>query len=192
MPKGNAITFGVTGDSNISIPDKFSRAEYRQPKTDNYLLNTAFKFSLARTPNLTWFCQKVSIPSLSFGSVEQPTRFGTRLPMSGSEYTFDDLVIDFIVDENVNTWMEIYDWMTSLGQPKDDKDPYLKDRPQHTSDAVLTILSSSYNAKYKIVFRDLFPIALGELPFDSTAPETDPIVSTATFKYRYYEIQSDY
>jgi len=188
MPIGNAIQFGVTGNDQISIPDAYSDANYRQPDTDNYLLNTAFKFNLARTPNITWFCQKVSIPSLSFGSMELPTRLGTRLPISGTEYTFDDLVVDFIVDENVNTWMEIYNWMTSIGQMKDDKDPYLNVE-QHTSDASLTILSSSYNPKYKVTFRNIFPVSLGELPFDSTAPETDPIVSSVTFKYRYYEIE---
>jgi len=113
MTINTSIPFGTTANDFIAIPDTYSRADYRQPQTDNYLLNTSFKFTLARTPNITWFCQKVSIPSLSFGFIEQPTRFGAKLPISGTQYDFDDLTIEFLVDEKVNTWMEIYDWMTS-------------------------------------------------------------------------------
>jgi len=179
---------GYTGDG-ISIPDAYQRADYRQPPTDNYLLNTSFRFMLNRTPNMTWFCQRVAIPALSFGQMEQPTPFGSRLPVVGTQYDFEDLTIDFIIDEEMKTWIEIYDWMTNLSNPNGDNKEHIPFEEQ-TSDAELLILSSAYNPKYSVSFKNIFPVSLGAVQFDSTTAETEPVVSTATFKYRFYEIET--
>ena len=37
----------------------------------------------------------------------------------GEKLTYDDLTIIFIVDENLENYIEIHNWLTSLGFPKD-------------------------------------------------------------------------
>ena len=155
---------GVSGDQ-IGINPYYQTAANRQPATDNYLNNNS---------------------SLSFGFVEQPTKFGTRLQLSGSQYDFETLEVSFIVDENIRTYMEIYDWMRSLGNLEDQSE-YV-DITRHQTEAQLLILSSSYNPIYCVDFKGVFPISMSSIDFDSTVTETEPVIVTATFQYRSFDI----
>jgi|TARA_R110000824_G_scaffold281194_1_gene469483 hypothetical protein len=176
---------GVSGDQ-IGINPYYQTAANRQPATDNYLNNNSFKFSIERIPMVSYFCQRVNVPSLSFGFVEQPTKFGTRLQLSGSQYDFETLEVSFIVDENIRTYMEIYDWMRSLGNLEDQSE-YV-DITRHQTEAQLLILSSSYNPIYCVDFKGVFPISMSSIDFDSTVTETEPVIVTATFQYRSFDI----
>lgn len=176
---------GVSGDE-IGISEYYESADNRQPITDNYLNNNSFKFSIGKVPLVTYFCQKANVPALSFGFVEQPTKFGTRLQLSGTQYDFDTLEVSFIVDENLQNYMEIYDWMRSMGIAEDDAS-YI-DPSRHQSSAELLILSSAYNPIYSVQFTGVFPINLSSIDFDSSVTETEPVVVTATFQYRTFNI----
>tara|TARA_R110002020_G_scaffold460445_1_gene678936 strand:- start:237 stop:797 length:561 start_codon:yes stop_codon:yes gene_type:complete len=176
---------GVSGDA-IGIPDYYERLRNRQPITDNYLNNNSFRFSIEKIPQVTYFCQKANIPTLSFGFIEQPTPFGTRLQLSGTQYEFDTMEISFIVDENVRNYMEIYNWMRSMGNIESRED-YV-DISRHQTSAELLILSSAYNPIYAVEFSGVFPISLGSIDFDSSVTETEPVIVTATFQYRSFDI----
>ena len=88
---------------------------------------------------------------------------------------YEELTIAFLVDEYLKNWMEIYNWLTG--------------QPSYTS-GVLTILSSSMNPTIEAHFKQLFPVSLTALQFDSTT--TDPIYHQASvsFKYTEYTIKS--
>ena len=152
---------GVSGDQ-IGINPYYQTAANRQPATDNYLNNNSFKFSIERIPMVSYFCQRVNVPSLSFGFVEQPTKFGTRLQLSGSQYDFETLEVSFIVDENIRTY--------SAGL------------------LCKSNLASSYNPIYCVDFKGVFPISMSSIDFDSTVTETEPVIVTATFQYRSFDI----
>jgi hypothetical protein len=176
---------GVSGEE-IGIAKYYEKLTNRQPITDNYLNNNSFKFSIDKIPQVTYFCQKANIPALSFGFVEQPTKFGTRLQMAGTQYEFDTLEISFLVDENMQNYMEIYDWMRSMGNVEDSSE-YV-DIIRHQTSAELLILSSAYNPIYAVEFAGVFPINLSSIDFDSSITETEPVIVTATFQYRTFDI----
>ena len=176
---------GISGDQ-FGIGNFYETASNRQPSTDNYLINNSFKFAIERTPMVTYFCQKVTLPSLSFGFIEAPTKYGTRVKVAGTRYEFDSLEISFIVDEEMKNWIEIYQWMRDMGNVED----FIEYIPleQHKSEAELIILSSAYRPKYAVSFIDLFPVNLGPIDFDSSISETEPVIATASFQYRHYDI----
>jgi len=176
---------GISGDQ-FGIDDFYQTASNRQPSTDNYLLNNAFKFSIERVPTVTYFCQKANIPSLSFGFVEQPTKFGARLDIAGSLYEFETLEVSFIVSEDMRNWLEIFRWLRSLGNVEDFNE-YVSVE-QHKSDAELLILSSAYRPQYSVNFLGVFPTNLSGIDFDSSVAEAEPVIATASFKYRSYDI----
>ena len=176
---------GISGDQ-IGVAKYYERLRNRQPITDNYLNNNSFKFSIDKCPQMTYFCQKANLPALSFGFVEQPTPYGTRLQLSGTQYDFDILEISFIVDENVKNYMEIYDWMRSIGNV-DSREEYV-DTSRHQTNAELLILSSAYNPIFAVEFTGVFPINLGSIDFDSSVAETEPVIVTTTFQYRSFDI----
>ena len=183
MPRENPV--GVSGDQ-IGINSYYETAYNRQPSTDNYLNNNSFKFAIEKIPTVTYFCQKANVPALSFGFVEQPTKYGTRLYVSGSQYEYESLEVTFIVDENMKNYMEIYDWMRSMGNVEDFSE-YIEVQ-RHQSEATLLILNSAYRPIYSTNFYGVFPTRLGSIDFDSAITETEPIVVSASFQYRSYDI----
>ena len=146
-----------------------------QPKNMNPLADVQFKFDIAALPETSFFVQTASLPGISLSPMEVgfPQRQGVALNTGVIQY--EELTIAFLVDEYLKNWMEIYNWLTG--------------QPSYTS-GVLTILSSSMNPSIEAHFKQLFPISLSALQFDSTT--TDPIYHQASvsFKYTEYTIKS--
>ena len=58
------------------------------------------------------------------------------------------------------------------------------------SDAALQILNSNYNVIQTIRFKEIFPISLSTLKFDTVASDVQYLSASATFKYTTYNIVS--
>ena len=184
---------GYTGEAHgytgPGIPDISKVTNPRQPDTNNYLSSNYFRLEITRLPTVTYFCQSASIPSLTLTPVEQPTAFGLRPKWVGGQYSFEDLVVNFIVDEKMRNWYEVYEWMKSIGNMEKYSDTYDKTQTQDSfSDITLTIMNSAYKPQYYVKFKDAFPIGLSSLDFNSTSTENEPIVASATFSYTSYDI----
>tara|TARA_R100001082_G_scaffold110804_1_gene91845 strand:+ start:317 stop:880 length:564 start_codon:yes stop_codon:yes gene_type:complete len=179
---------GYTAENEVAIDVKYQNSAYKQPADDNYLLNNAFRFNLQRTPTVTYFCQRAAIPQLSFNIIEQPTRFGAKVYKAGTSYEYSELEIEFIVDERMRNWLELHDWMRSLSNAEDASEfiPY----EQQTSTAEIIVLTSAYKPYLAVTFKDVFPTSLGQINFDSTISETEPVISSATFRYSTYSIRT--
>lgn len=180
-------TPGTTyAQEQISVDIQYQSANLKQPDTDNYLMNNAFKFSLERIPHVSYFCQRANIPNFAFNIIEQPTPFGVKVYKTGTSYDYSELEIAFIVDEKMKNWLEIHNWMKSLSNAENDEGfiPF----HQHTSVAEIIVLSSAYQPIHAVTFEEVFPTNLSGIDFDSTTAETEPIIATATFRYRSYSI----
>ena len=159
----------------------------RQPTNTNFLLSTGFRFVLQRTPSLTFFCQSCNLPDFSFSQIEQPTRF---IPVKhpGRGYNFGDLSITFLVDEDMVNYLEIFNWMRSIGNLINHSE-HLEKTSEHFSDASISILNSAMKPNLTVDFKDIFPTSLTGIDFSSTAVDTEPILVTATFAYTSFDIQ---
>ena len=183
MPSG---TYGYTGPG---IPDINRVTNPRQPDTNNILNSNYFKFEFTRLPTMTYFCQRVNMPSVSLSVVDQRTRFGLRNKYVGGDYTFEELSVEFIVDEKMLNYKEIYEWMRSIGNMENYDDVIDKEQtPDFFSDARLIITNSSFKEQIHVVMKETFPIALSGLNFDSTLGESQPLIAVATFALRNYNI----
>tara|TARA_R110000824_G_scaffold42168_2_gene124533 strand:- start:221 stop:823 length:603 start_codon:yes stop_codon:yes gene_type:complete len=186
---------GYTGEkagyTGPGMPDISRVSNPRQPDNNNYLSSNYFQIEITRLPTVTYFCQSASIPSLSLTPVEQPTAFGLRPKFVGGQYAFEDLVVNFIVDEQMKNWYEVYEWMKSIGNMERYSDTI--DRTQtgdFFSDITLTVTNSAYKPQYYVRFTDAFPIGLSSLEFNSTSTENEPILASATFSYTSYDISN--
>ena len=179
---------GPTGDELFGYdPAKGPTQDYSTRQVDNLnpLLPTYFQFSMKRCPSVTYFCQSANLPGLSVETIPQPTRF-VNIPHTLGTPEFEDLTINFVVDENLNNWLELYDWMRSTVTTKDHKE--YDDAPEHYSDDSLTILNSAMLPKIRVAFENIFPVSLSALEFDSTTTTPDALIGSATFRYTTYEI----
>ena len=188
----------------------------RQPDKLDYLSPTQFKFNIHQLPKVEFFCTAANVPAINLGEAIFPTPY-KQIPVMGDTLTYDNLSISFIVDENLENYIELHEWLTAIGFPKDREQfttfrsstadsPVLTqgisdDRGLTTGtaqlstsargmfgDAILTILTNKNNPVVEVRFQDLFPVALGALDFTQTATDVEYITVTADFSYKIYEI----
>jgi hypothetical protein len=119
-----------------------------------------------------------------------------KIPEPGEHLNYGDLEITFRVDENLQNYLEIHNWIRALGKPKDFAEyRSISKKANYTGDGIrsdlsLIVLSSAKNANYEIIFIDAYPFELGQLVFDTTKQDVDYIEATATFKYVLFEIKN--
>jgi hypothetical protein len=165
----------------------------------NFLSPTGFKFTLTRTPKVAFFCNQANIPDLNLGVAVQPS-YLKDLDTPGDKIVFGDLNLRFLVDENLENYMEIQNWIRGLGFPEKlsqfadleetglVRGNYLKDRQNIYSDGTLQVLSSNQLPNFQVTFKDLFPYSLSTVTFDSTDTDIQYFTADVSFKYTIYDI----
>jgi hypothetical protein len=174
----------------------------KQPSNRNLLSPVGFKFSLNKAPKVDFFSNFAGVPAITLGSALQ-TRYGKNIDIPGDKMNFEDFRLRFLVDENLENYMEIWNWMTGLGFPysleqyqelRDRSDAYnspgLKGDFYERSDGSLDILNSDFNKSAQVIFTGLYPVYLSALDFDATAEDIKYFTAEVTFKYTYYKIVS--
>ena len=186
----------------------------RQPTKLDYASPTQFKFSINQLPKVEFFTVSANIPDLTLADVVIPTPF-KPIPVLGQNLTYGNLNITFIVDEFLENYRELHEWLTGIGFPKDRKQfsefrsntanrgtasptPVAdvgkvgKSIPDASmfSDATLTILSNKNNPIVEVRFANMYPVSLGALEFTQQAGDVEYMTVQADFTYQIYEIVS--
>ena len=185
----------------------------RQPAKMDYASPIQFRFKCTKLPEVEFTCQTANIPGISLGSATQPTPL-VDIPIPGDKISFQSLDINFLVDENLNNYKEIHDWLIGIGFPQNytqfqnlqaegsDRFPGSTRSTAATgtstpqplseggtySDATLTILNSKNIAKTEIRFQNVYPTSLGSLSYDVKLTDVDYLQAAVSFNYMYYEI----
>lgn len=155
------------------------------PENYNTLSPISFKFSFEALPNVTYFCQTVSLPSLTLGEVTVPTPL-RDYTVHGDNVTYSSIDISFIVDENMENYLELFNWIRGLAPTSSlsqRRALETNSRTGVTTTGILTILTNNMNANKTVMFDDCWPTALGEISFDSTQTEVPVIATTASFNF---------
>ena len=165
-----------------------AKAFLNHPDNINFLSPVGFRFNIEYLPQTNWFLTSVNLPGISLGEVIQPTPLKpTQVP--GNDLTWEPLNVTFLVDENLNNWREMYDWLIGIGFPNEYDEYKDQKAKQIYSDATLTILNSNMVPNYIVQFKDLFPTSLSEVSFDSASGDIEGIKATATFRYLTYSYE---
>ena len=186
----------------------------RQPTKLDYADPTKFKFNIIKLPKVEYFCTAINLPGVSLAdNYTQPTPF-RDIPLPGEKLSYENLVMTFLVDENLENYQEIHGWLRGLGFPggyaefktlldagvdrfPTSKNSVLGDAGRSKfaapnmgalfSDATLSILTSKNNAVVEVRFSDVFPISLSGLQYTQQATDTDYLTATVTFNYKLYD-----
>ena len=167
----------------------------KQVTNRNFLSGVAFKFSLTKFPKVDFFSNSARIPELSLELTTQAS-YLKNIDVPGERLTFGDFTLRFLVDENMENYLSVYNWLTGLGFPETTKEfaDIIKDKDGQRDpkeafcDGTLRILNSNYREVAKVKFKDLFPISLSSLDFDATNTDVQFFTAEATFKYTIYDL----
>jgi hypothetical protein len=152
-----------------------------------------------RARKVSFFGNSMNIPGLTLGVATQAT-YLKDIPLPGDKIEFSDLKLRFLVDENLENYMEIQRWIRGLGFPESLNEIYnfqednpamdaqFKDQMNLYSDATLFILTSNNTANFQVKFRNIFPYTLTDLQFDATDSDIEYLTAEVGFKYTIYDI----
>ena len=186
----------------------------RQPDKLDYSSPTQFRFILNQIPKVQFFVQAANIPGISLGEAVIPTPY-KDIPYVGDKVTYENLTIQFIVDEHLVNYIEMHNWMIGIGFPKIRQQftnsrsttsntsnaagkaqtdigkvgLSVPERPLY-SDATLSILSNKNNPLVEIRFSDCFPVSLSGLDYTQQVSDVEYLTASVDFRYKLYEIVS--
>ena len=184
----------------------------RQPEQLDYASPTQFRFGIHQLPKVEFFTVSANLPGVSVPTTTLATPF-TDISIMGEKTEFENLSISFIVDEYLENYISLHNWLTGIGFPKSrsqfstfrdvtSKTPDsqkgvstdIGDVKQSTpdkamySDAFLMVLSNKNNPIVEINFHNIYPISLSALDFTQTATDVEYMTASAEFAYQIYEI----
>ena len=185
----------------------------RAPSKFDYASPIQFRFKMTKLPTVEFFVQTANIPGITLGDTTMPTPL-KEISMPGDKLTYQTLEVSFLVDENLNNYKEIHDWMTGIGFPEDHKqfadvlatgsDRFSRSTASTAavgsgkpaplseggiySDATLIVLNNKNIAKTEIRFQNVYPTSLGSLSYNIRASDVDYLTVNASFNYMYYDI----
>ena len=184
----------------------------RQPDQLDYASPTQFRFGIHQLPKVEFFTVGANLPGVSVPTTTLATPF-TDISIMGEKTEFENLTISFIVDEYLENYISLHNWLTGIGFPKsrsqfstfrdvtsDTPDSQkgvstdIGDVKQSTpdkamySDAFLMILSNKNNPIVEVNFHNVYPISLSALDFSQAATDVEYMTASAEFAYQIYEI----
>ena len=169
----------------------------KQISNRNFLSGVGFKFNLAKFPKVDFFSNSARIPELNLELARQAS-YLKNIDIPGERLTYGDFTLRFLVDENMENYISVYNWLKGLGFPEStqefrdlttDKDG-IRDPKEAFCDGTLRILNSNYREVAKVKFKDLFPTSLTSLDFDATNTDVQFFTAEATFKYTIYNLSA--
>jgi hypothetical protein len=165
-----------------------------QIQNRNFLSPTQFRFTLAKYPKVPFFCNSAKIPEITLQTLIQPT-YLKSIDVPGDSSVFGDFNLKFLVDENMENYMIIHNWLTALGGSGTLQEyknlitnEGIEDGKRAFSDGTLRVLNSNYKDVALVRFQDLYPISLTSIEFDSTVTDIQYFTAEVVFKYTIYDI----
>jgi len=146
----------------------------------NFLSPVGFQFKIDFTkyPNLEYFAVAATLPGISISAVDSPYR-GVNLAFTGDRLSFEDLALRVNITENMENYIETFDWLHNLAQTNNAE--------EFKCDATLLILSSHNNVTKEIKFKDGFPTNLTPVEFDVQVEGVEYAQMDVTFAYTNFE-----
>ena len=171
---------------------------YCGPENMSLLNPNEFRFVLHRAPTLSFFVQTVSLPTIEMGDVVPTNNPFTTVHVPGDHLEWGELSVDFLVDEDLQGWREMYAWLRGLGFPTsfEEYEKLLHASQMEkshwdalTSDISVFTSTGSKNANLEFLFHNAYPVMVSAPTLTTT--NTDQPVQTAKvrFSYTYYDVK---
>ena len=189
----------------------------REPTVFDYSQSNQFKVYIPIFPLMEWFVVSCNVPGVTMGQGVVPTPL-VDIPIVGEKLTYDQFSMTFIVDEKLENFMEIHNWLVNMAPPQNQNQfmantsNYVLPTGQNTKfypvgnddsqtstgstsdrqlycDITLFILSSKNNPVATVVMRDAFPTSISSLDYNSQDTDTNYVSCNVSFAFPFYTIQ---
>jgi hypothetical protein len=184
----------------------------RQPDQLDYASPTQFRFGIKQLPKVEFFTINANLPGIEGATIDFFTPY-KNFPVMGEKLTYNPLTITFIVDEYLENYQSLHDWMTGIGFPSNRSEfrtyrdvtsntpagstepsvdlvgQAVSDKAMY-SDAFLMILSNKNNPILNVNFQNVFPTSLSGLDYTQGATDVEYMTAEVEFQYQIYKFES--
>ena len=211
------LRVGEYGGSTSTVDTGTTDALARQPSVFDYSQSNQFKIYLPIFPTTEWFVIRANIPGVTMAQASQYTPF-TDIAVVGDKLQYDNFNMTFMVDESLQNYMEMYDWVKNIGFPFSGSEQFNKlprpdniDRGNNTklqhrgfagettssnptsdrnlyTDITMSILTSKNNPIANVFVYDAFPVSLGNIEYSQQETDTSYAVCEASFAYSWFDV----
>ena len=175
----------------------------RSHQETNTLYANHYRFAIERLPDLTFFVQSMSSPSVTGGVAAQANPFAL-INHPGERLTYGQFTVTYLVDASFKTYFSLYYWLKGYGFPHDFDEvkrfrakqlsndrvsPQAQTIDLEKTTAAITILTpDTASIVAEINIDDVFPIELTGLEFTSTDADAPLLTDTATFSCSTFDV----
>lgn len=150
-----------------------------------------FDVTLTGIPNVQFMTTAVDIPGISLSNPAVATPFNPFYAPA-DKMAFDELSIQFKVDDQAANWLQIFDWMNSIGFPATFKQRAAVEANNGVqvlrSDMTVILQDFKKNPALIFTFMDVLPVRLSGMNLDASATSVNYVTSIAQFQYRQYTV----
>ena len=162
----------------------------------NPLSPLGFRFLIQKLPNTEYFVNSVSIPGVNTTFVQQPNLLGNRIVVPSGVLNYEELSLNFIVDEDMENYREIHNWLLdSTHVDNQDRFAASSNRgkihgidTKFFSDASLLILTSNQQTNIDVKFENIAPVSLSTLEFKTNESDVTYLEAQVSFVFKRYNI----
>lgn len=160
----------------------------------NYAQKTNFRLDIPNSAATDFVInvQEINLPSISIPATMFPVNpmLQGNLPGSAMDFT-DGMTTRILLDEELNAYVDIYQWMLSLVDYREGKSTgWLEGGTPRT---ILLHVMDSQKDKILLTFKfyGAFPQMLGEIEFNYGDPTNLASYCSVTWSYKYFEIEKN-
>lgn len=151
-----------------------------------------FDVVLTGIPDVQFMTTAADIPGISLSNPAVATPFNPFYAPA-DKIQFDELAIQFKVDDQASNWLQIFDWMNSIGFPASFQQRAAVEGSTGVqvlrSDMTVTLQDFKKNPVLQFTFVDVLPVRLSGMNFDVAATSVQYVTSVAQFQYRQYTVK---
>lgn len=152
----------------------------------DWIKSSNFTFDFAIPKKFTFFIQDGGIPGFSLGQIDIP-HVSQRFPRPGDNITFNPLSLTLLVDEDLQSYLELYKMLIEMKNPETAQ---IQEWDKSTFTGILAITTNKNNIHYIITFYDCWVSSVTDLIF-STTNEDQPLTFNIDIYYSYFKIEKE-
>jgi hypothetical protein len=151
---------------------------------------TGFKVIIDRKNygNLEFFVQSVSHPGATNPAIETSYKRISSVPQPGGQMEYGELTMDVMLDEDMNSYTEMYNWMLRLVNIEQVVSRRVSDQPTY-ADIKVIALTGHNNPNKTFTYVDCIPVAIGDIRFEAQNQSVEFVTFPASFRFSYLDIE---
>lgn len=141
--------------------------------------------------NLEFFAQTVNHPGVNVGPAPAMVSRLESVPLAGDTLTFGELSLTILLDEDLNAYMEMFNWMVRLvnENQRSQSEALISGELPTNCDIKVVALTSHNNSNKIITYRDAIPVSIGDINFEASTGDVQYTTIPVSFRFTYFEIE---